>query len=124
MSDSTEGAGVTEASAGLSRRRFLGWLGAAGAAGAAGVAGLAVGDDVRSDASSARDEDAVPFYGAHQAGIATRQQRHIVFASLDVAEASAETLGGLFRFWTRAAATMARGERVEVPGGSGGILWD
>src|SRR5215217_1306414 len=124
MRDSTRGRRVTETPGGLSRRRFLGWLGAAGAAGAAGVTGLAVGDGIGSDESSAPDEDAVAFYGAHQAGIATRQQRHMLFASLDVAEASAETLGGLFRFWTRAAATMARGESVEVPGGSGGILWD
>jgi deferrochelatase/peroxidase EfeB len=113
---------TTLPSRGLSRRRFLGLLGATGAAGAVGLAAGAHFADPDDDAS--KSGAVIPFFGPHQAGITTPQQRHLLFASLDVTDRSAETLGALFRFWTGAAVAMTRGEPVAVPGDSRGIVWD
>lgn len=57
---------------------------------------------------------AIPFFGRHQAGIATPQQNHIVFASFDLAAASRAELIGLLRSWTEAAARMTAGEPIEA----------
>ena len=59
----------------------------------------------------------VPFYGRHQAGIATPQQSNVMFASLDVTDASRDELRGLLRYWTGAAARMTRGVAAVEGGG-------
>jgi deferrochelatase/peroxidase EfeB len=106
-----------------SRRRFLGWLGAAGVGAATGAAGVRIAErEPPGDVADAGD--VVPFYGAHQAGIATPRQRHLVFASLDAGRVSRDVLGALFRYWTRAAARMTRGGPVEAPGAAQGVVWD
>jgi deferrochelatase/peroxidase EfeB len=107
----------------LSRRRFLsgaGTLAAAGAVGAVtlgragsahetthaaeptGVAGP--GHDLAAvPAATEPDTGTVAFHGAHQAGITTPQQRHLVFASFDVGSARRDDLVRMLRGWTAAA---------------------
>jgi deferrochelatase/peroxidase EfeB len=89
------------------RREFI-------AAAGAGAAGLAVGAGATAffeheDNSSSSANDVVPFYGPHQAGIATAAQDRLVFAAFDVTVATKGELRDLFREWTQAAALMAKG---------------
>src|SRR6185295_1071928 len=60
----------------LSRRDFL--LAAGGAAGVAAAGAYLIGEHENAGAGST---ETVPFYGAHQAGIATPAQERIVFGS-------------------------------------------
>jgi len=92
-------------SARLTRGRLL----AAGAAGA----GLALGG-VGLDRLVADDgpDDTVPFYGAHQAGIATPAQDRLHFAAFDVALERRDELRDLLRAWSDAAARMTRGAEL------------
>ena len=111
------------APAGLSRRGVLGLALGAGAAGlalgagAGAAAGVAVG--------RAREQDvAAPvydFYGAHQAGITTRVQDHLHFASFDMMpRTDRDDLIALLQDWTYAAARMTRGLEVSATGAVGG----
>jgi deferrochelatase/peroxidase EfeB len=54
----------------------------------------------------------VPFYGAHQAGIATPAQNFVQFAALDMTKHSHADLRALMQEWSAAAAKMARGDRI------------
>jgi deferrochelatase/peroxidase EfeB len=94
--------------ANTSRRRFIG--GALGAAGlvAAGGAGFSVARAAEPDEKSA-DPAAVPFYGAHQAGIATPAQDRLAFAAFDVTTPDRDKLQLLLAQWSAAGAQMARG---------------
>ena len=96
----------------LSRRRFL----AAAGGGAVGLAAAGAGGYVlaRDDDSSSTDE-AIPFYGAHQAGIATAAQDRLVFGAFDLTLTDRTGLAGLLRDWTTAAATMSAGEPLGRP---------
>jgi len=62
---------------------------------------------------------AVPFYGEHQAGIATPAQDRLHFAAFDLLSEDPAELRGLMREWTVAAAEASAGEMVgnvnEVP---------
>src|SRR5580698_7289312 len=101
-----------------SRRQLLA---GAGAFGAGAVAGGLAGYFTRpAEASPAGGGEAaggngltVPFYGPHQAGIATPAQDRLAFGSLNVvAGASRADLRDLLREWTTAAAAMAAGKLV------------
>ncbi len=93
-----------------SRRRFLGGaLGAAGVA-AAGGAGFGVARATEpSAASSGSGPATVPFYGRHQAGIATSAQDRLAFAAFDVTAADAASLSRLLGTWAAAAAQLTQG---------------
>ncbi|MEU4132597.1 iron uptake transporter deferrochelatase/peroxidase subunit [Streptomyces wuyuanensis] len=108
------GAGVVEATAAPSRRALLGWGGAGlalGAAAAGGtVAAVAAGGD--RTAPAAATGAAVPFHGAHQAGIATAVQDRLHFASFDVKTRDRAELVRLLQDWTRAAESMTAGNTV------------
>ena len=54
----------------------------------------------------------VPFYGPHQAGIATNPQDNLYFASLEVTTNSKSDLIQLFKEWTEAASLMTEGKTV------------
>ena len=54
----------------------------------------------------------VPFYGRHQAGIATPSQNYLQFAALDVVGDSVADLRRLMKTWTQAADRMSRGEAI------------
>ncbi|WP_328899926.1 iron uptake transporter deferrochelatase/peroxidase subunit [Streptomyces sp. NBC_00441] len=96
-----------------SRRALLGWGGAGLALGAAaagvGVAAARSGDDGRATADSGA---AVPFHGAHQAGIATAVQDRLHFAAFDVTTKDRAELIALLKEWTRAAERLTAGHAV------------
>jgi deferrochelatase/peroxidase EfeB len=109
-----------------SRRRFLGWVGAAGLGAAAGIGGTTIAgrSSGSTEIAGPEGDEVVPFYGAHQAGITTQRQAHLLFASLDVVDESRATIGSLFRYWTGAAARMTRGGSISAAGDAQGVLWD
>ena len=86
----------------MSRRGFLaGGLGAAAAAAAFGVGLDACSDSsAKPAAAAATGSEIVPFYGPHQAGIATPAQLRLAFATFDVAGPSHADLAGMLRVWT------------------------
>jgi deferrochelatase/peroxidase EfeB len=94
----------------VNRRAFLGGaLGAAGLAAAGGAGfGIARADDDTAPAASA----AVPFYGRHQAGIATPAQDRLAFAAFDVTNPDPTALQSLLATWAAAAAQMTKGDPV------------
>ncbi|MGO9455826.1 MAG: iron uptake transporter deferrochelatase/peroxidase subunit [Acidimicrobiales bacterium] len=92
----------------FSRRQLLAGSGAA----VAGLAAASVADPGAAGAVGAAPGPVatVPFYGPHQAGIATPSQEHLVFAAYDLATESPRALGSLLAAWTKAAARLAVGE--------------
>jgi deferrochelatase/peroxidase EfeB len=54
----------------------------------------------------------VPFYGTHQAGIATPSQEYLQFAAFDLASDSIADLRTLMKVWTDAAAQLSLGHRI------------
>ena len=95
----------------VSRRAFLGAAGAAGVAAGAVAGGIAIGRATESDASPALPAR-IPFYGEHQAGIATPVQNRLFFASMDVTAEHTADVRELMRTWTAAIADMAEGRPV------------
>ncbi|MER6998282.1 iron uptake transporter deferrochelatase/peroxidase subunit [Streptomyces sp. NPDC000410] len=103
----------TAAAKGTSRRALLGWGGAGlalGAAAAGGAVAATRGADGTAPAGAAGA--AVPFHGAHQAGIATAVQDRLHFASFDVKTEDRAELVQLLKDWTRAAELMTAGQAV------------
>ncbi|GAA4233867.1 deferrochelatase/peroxidase EfeB [Streptosporangium album] len=101
----------------LSRRRLLTGAGLAVGAGAAAVAGAGL---VRQP-EPARPDPAgvvVPFYGPHQAGIATPVQDRLHFAAFDLSTDSREEVVAMLKAWTAAAARMTAAQ--EIGGGATG----
>ncbi|MBL1102732.1 iron uptake transporter deferrochelatase/peroxidase subunit [Streptomyces coffeae] len=97
-----------------SRRALIGWGGAGLALGAAAAGGTAAAlsggeDKTRPVADSGA---AVPFYGTHQAGIATAVQDRLHFAAFDVTTDDRDALIAMLKEWTKAAARMTQGHAV------------
>src|SRR3954447_26512117 len=99
---------------GLSRRRFFGLAGAgtagviaAGAAG--GVIGRATAEEPAGSAAPAAT-DAVPFTGAHQAGIVTPAPDRLHFVAFAVITDARDELVGMLQAWTAAARRMTAGQ--------------
>jgi deferrochelatase/peroxidase EfeB len=112
------GASGQASGAAPSRRQLLAGAGVFGAgAVAGGLAGYAArpggaGPASESDATGGSDQ-AVPFYGPHQAGIATPAQDRLAFGSLNaVPGATRADVRDLLREWTTAAARMASGKLI------------
>jgi deferrochelatase/peroxidase EfeB len=101
---------------GPSRRGFLGAaLGAAGVAVAGGAGfGVARATDTTgsSGSGSVAGSDVVPFYGAHQAGIATPAQDRLAFAAFDVTSHDVGTVQAMLGTWAAAAAQMTLGQSI------------
>ncbi|WP_435280333.1 iron uptake transporter deferrochelatase/peroxidase subunit [Streptomyces koelreuteriae] len=94
-----------------SRRSLLGWGGAGlalGAATAGGAVALAHGNDE----APADPGAAIPFHGAHQAGIATPVQDRLHFAAFDVTTDDRAQFVQLLKDWTQAARRMTAGHPV------------
>ncbi|WP_280236962.1 Dyp-type peroxidase [Nocardia cyriacigeorgica] len=90
----------------LNRRRLLG-----GGAAAAGVAGLgaAAFSSTRDHTDSAATA-VEPFYGEHQAGIATAPPAHAAFVALDLRpDTDRADIVGLLKIWTEDAARLTAG---------------
>jgi deferrochelatase/peroxidase EfeB len=94
----------------LTRRRLLAsaGVGAAGI-GLGGAAGYLVGTE---SAEASDGTGSVPFYGAHQAGIATPAQDRLHFAAFDLVDTSPAALRELLQEWSAAAAEMTAGQMV------------
>ncbi|MFE6026706.1 iron uptake transporter deferrochelatase/peroxidase subunit [Streptomyces niveus] len=110
---SDEAADTTGGTRAPSRRSVIGWGGAGLALGAAVAGGTAValrGTDGTESAGSAGA--AVPFHGAHQAGIATAVPDRLHFAAYDVTAKDRAGLIQLLKDWTAAAALMTEGRAV------------
>ncbi|SHN35347.1 iron uptake transporter deferrochelatase/peroxidase subunit [Cryptosporangium aurantiacum] len=109
---------------GFSRRRLLG----ASAAGLAGLGAAAAGGYVVADARSGAGAGggdaaaAVPFHGAHQAGIVTPAQDRLHFVSFDITTTNRADLVDLLREWTKAAARMTAGEAAGDTGAVNGPI--
>lgn len=95
---------------GASRRIFLG--GALGAAGLAAAGGAGFGIARAAEPGDAVGSGLVPFYGAHQAGIATPAQDRLAFAAFDVTSTSPDDLRTLLARWAAAAAQMTKGQPI------------
>ncbi|MGW1888802.1 iron uptake transporter deferrochelatase/peroxidase subunit [Streptomyces sp. NPDC002004] len=96
-----------------SRRSLLGWGGAGLALGAAAAGGAMAATRGGDDAVPVADTGAaVPFHGAHQAGIATPVQDRLHFAAFDVKTEDRDEFVQLLKDWTAAAARMTQGHTV------------
>ncbi|WP_163508946.1 iron uptake transporter deferrochelatase/peroxidase subunit [Fodinicola acaciae] len=95
----------------ISRRGLLG--AAIGGGVAVGAGGYALGHTLSSTAAAASTgSPAVPFYGEHQAGIATPAQDRLAFAAFDLTSTSRDDLRELLVTWTQAAVKMTAGQPV------------
>lgn len=125
--DSVQGAAEAAApatdspTAGVSRRRFLGGAGTATAAAAGGlVVGAAGALAVGAASAPAAEPEPAPgpsesqheFFGAHQAGIMTPPQDHLVFAAFDVTATSPTQLQLVLAKWSAAMAQMCAGKPI------------
>jgi deferrochelatase/peroxidase EfeB len=106
---------------GFSRRRML-------AVGGAGVAGAVTAGAAGAWARGAVDEGdgpdaggALPFLGAHQAGITTPAQDRVHFVAFDVTTDKRAELVDLLREWSRAAARMTAGRDAGPVGAVAGL---
>jgi deferrochelatase/peroxidase EfeB len=93
------------------RRGFI-KSGLAGASVTAVGAGALFAHPEGAAASPGTVNPVVPFYGAHQAGIATPAQNYLQFAAFDVGGDSIADLRKLMKTWTQAAAAMSLGHQV------------
>lgn len=92
----------------LGRRDLFKFLGA-GAAGAV----IGAGGAVALESTSPGPGSSVPFYGAHQAGIATPAQDRLHFAAFDMSPtATRDDLVTLLRKWTGAASELVLGKDI------------
>src|SRR5581483_6120164 len=96
----------------VDRRKFLG--GALGAAGviAAGGAGYGAGTAIEASGATPKRTHTVPFYGRHQAGIATPPQDRLAFAAFDVTAADPDALQRLLGAGPPAAPNLTRGDPI------------
>jgi deferrochelatase/peroxidase EfeB len=105
---------------GPSRRGFLGAaLGGIGVVAAGGGYGIARATAESSEPQPAaaavpRASGVVPFYGEHQAGIATPAQDRVVFAAFDLTTDDVEAVKTLLGSWAAAAAQMTSGQLIGV----------
>jgi deferrochelatase/peroxidase EfeB len=89
----------------VSRRALLGMAGVAGGSVLLGAGGyVATRGDGTPVAASAE-----PFYGDHQGGITTKQQKYLHFAAFDLRTMSRDDVRGLMRDWTTLAADLTAG---------------
>ncbi|WP_328870905.1 iron uptake transporter deferrochelatase/peroxidase subunit [Streptomyces sp. NBC_00287] len=100
-----------------SRRALIGWGGAGLALGAAAAGGAVA---VARTGDDAAPTTAIPFHGAHQAGIATPVQDRLHFASFDVKTEDRAAFVQMLKDWTAAARRMTTGHPVGE-GGFGGL---
>ncbi|MDI2125114.1 iron uptake transporter deferrochelatase/peroxidase subunit [Yinghuangia seranimata] len=97
---------------GVSRRALIGWTGGALAVGAAAAGGVAAAVTEERHSAPRATTTAVPFEGAHQAGIATPVQDRLHFVSFDVITEDRAKLVRLLQQWTAAARAMTQGQAV------------
>ncbi len=100
----------------ISRRRLLaGGLAAGAGFAVGGLGGFGLAQEIKPVDPQTQIE---PFYGPHQAGIATAAQERIQFAAFDVLTSKRAELRDLLRSWTSAAALTTAGKPVGDPAGN------
>jgi len=95
----------------LTRRRLLASAGLGAAGVGLGAGGYLLGHEAGS-AEAATSTGTVPFYGEHQAGIATPVQDRLHFAAFDLETESKAKLRALLEAWSRAAREMTEGQMI------------
>jgi deferrochelatase/peroxidase EfeB len=95
----------------LSRRRLLASAGIGAAGVGLGAGGYLIGHDA-AEADAAEPGGSVPFYGDHQAGIATPVQDRLHFAAFDLETESRAELRELMEAWSEAARQMTEGRMI------------
>ncbi|MDP4113363.1 MAG: Dyp-type peroxidase, partial [Bacillota bacterium] len=104
----------------IHRRDILKWGAMAGAAvaiGASGLGGLAPLVQTAAKPSKKdekEEEQIVPFYGKHQAGITTAHQTYVYFAALDVTAKDKSDIITLFRNWTSLTQMLTSGKKMSA----------
>ncbi len=94
----------------LTRRRLLTTAGAGAAGLGLGAGGYLIGHETAE--ASGEGTGSVPYYGEHQAGIATPAQDRLHFAAFDLLTEDPAELRELMREWTVAASEATAGEMV------------
>ena len=95
------------------RRRFL--ASAATVAVVAATAPVAATAHARaSSASSETGSDSEPFFGTHQAGVATTPQTNVYFAAFDLIAEKRDDVIALLRAWTAASARLTQGQTADL----------
>jgi deferrochelatase/peroxidase EfeB len=94
----------------LTRRRLLTSAGVGAAGLGLGASGYLIGHETAE--ASSEGTGSVPFYGEHQAGIATAAQDRLHFAAFDLLTEDPAELRELMREWTLAAAEASGGEMI------------
>jgi deferrochelatase/peroxidase EfeB len=94
----------------FTRRGFIIGAASAGAGIAVGAAGAAAADRIGSDDGTPARDTTIPFYGEHQAGIATPMQDRLHVAAFDLATPSRAAVIDLLQRWSAAAARLCAGE--------------
>lgn len=100
----------------LSRRRLLASAGLGAAGVGLGAGGYLIGHD-NATADAAETEGALPFYGEHQAGIATPVQERLHFAAFDLETEGRTELRKLMEAWSQAAREMTEGRMIGTENG-------
>ena len=93
----------------------------------AGAAGLGLGAGLERASSQTKStalpagpgQGDVPFYGEHQAGIATHPQAHVQFAAFDLTAPTRRGVHDLLGDWSSAGAVLAAGHTVTAAGAAG-----
>jgi deferrochelatase/peroxidase EfeB len=94
----------------ITRRRLLASAGLGAGAITLGAGGYLAGQE--SAEASGEGTGSVPFYGEHQAGIATPAQDRLHFASFDLIGEDRTELMEMLREWSQAAAEMTAGQLI------------
>jgi dye decolorizing peroxidase len=94
----------------LSRREAIAVIGSAAVGAVAGASTASAVSAIKS-ATESGAVSAVPFFGAHQAGIETPSQSHVTFVAFDMhAETSKSDVAKLLRLWTQDMSLLANGK--------------
>jgi deferrochelatase/peroxidase EfeB len=104
---------------GISRRELFRLAGATGTGlslGAGGMGAVAATGLAR-EREAGPAVETHPFYGVHQAGIATPTQSRLCFAAFDVTSEDRDEVRDVLREWSGAAAKLCAGEPVGEVGG-------
>ncbi len=92
----------------------IGLMGFAASSSVAAAQSASAKDVVTSNWGKPQDSNqAEPFWGEHQSGIATKPQHFIYFAAFDLTTSNREEVIKLLKAWTAAAARMSEGETAQ-----------
>jgi deferrochelatase/peroxidase EfeB len=97
----------------LSRRGFLAGTSGIVAAGAGIGSAVAAGMPLAAAEPAGAEIGTESFWGMHQGGIVTPQQRHTYFAAFDLVTTKREDIVALLQRWTAASARMSLGQPAE-----------